>query len=764
MLKMDEVDFTRIHDKKYRLNNLYRIIDKDGNDILYKMNPVQEATLDDAHYREIILKARQLGMCLDPNTKILKADLTWVKIADIQEGDIIVGVDENPRCRGSARKLRKGVVQGKKKQVKNSYQITFDNGKTVICTGEHRWLSRMAATDYHWKSIEGTGNRKLKKGAKIRRIVTDTWGEGDFEDGWIGGMLDGEGILAKKQRLGGSINISQIDGPVFDRVEKYFSSRGYNYRIEIDKAQIKSKFGKLPVNKIVLSRTDEILKLIGITRPTRFLNRDWWEGKKTPPIKSGTFSTIVKIECIGEREVIDLQTSIKTFIAEGYVSHNSTHKILDMIVDDAIWIPNLSCGIVSYALDHARHIFKRIIGHALDNLPDWMNINIVSRSATEINFGNGSVIRVDTTLRGGSYQRILVTEYGKTCARNPLKAEEVMTGTLQAVGKKCRVCIESTGEGAEGYFADMVTTAAARGNENLSSLDYKLFFYSWLDEKEYTLENDMECSVEQTDYFTKIEGETDQKISKGQRNWYISKCNELGDKVKQEYPSTESEAFLSSGDQFYFAEAIQRAWDDGRVLQTSPYDALQPSYCSMDIGANDLTVMTMFQVSHGEARVFDSYADNNKGVDFYAPFLLAKPYHLHTIFLPHDAQNQSQLVTQATYEKDFRKFFGDTNTKFVVLPKMDRQISISHAKIKTNNMVFYAPRLKEYLEHVIKYRKKWSEQFGKYLEDPLHDINSNYGDNHRYMSQAIKILEAGRGLTGAFELHKKAVQSRRFQL
>ena len=115
MLKMDEVDFTRIHDKKYRLNNLYRIIDKDGNDILYKMNPVQEATLDDAHYREIILKARQLGMCLDPNTKILKADLTWVKIADIQEGDIIVGVDENPRCRGSARKLRKGVVQGKKK-------------------------------------------------------------------------------------------------------------------------------------------------------------------------------------------------------------------------------------------------------------------------------------------------------------------------------------------------------------------------------------------------------------------------------------------------------------------------------------------------------------------------------------------------------------------------------------------------------------------------------------------------------------------------
>jgi hypothetical protein len=71
---------------------------------------------------------------------------------------------------------------------------------------------------------------------------------------------------------------------------------------------------------------------------------------------------------------------------------------------------------------------------------------------------------------------VLVSEFGKTCARNPQKAEEVITGTLQAVPIDGTIIIESTGEGNDGFFAQMVTEASRRGNDDLSSLDYRLFF------------------------------------------------------------------------------------------------------------------------------------------------------------------------------------------------------------------------------------------------------------------------------------------------
>jgi len=166
----------------------------------------------------------------------------------------------------------------------------------------------------------------------------------------------------------------------------------------------------------------------------------------------------------------------------------STFSVLYML-DETIFKSNLSAGIVSYSLEHAQHIFKRILGHALDNLTPFAKelAGVIQRSAREITFRNGSFLRVDTTLRGGAYQSVLVSEFGKTCARNPIKAEEVMTGTLQAVPVDGSVIIESTGEGNSGFYAEMVNAAAQRGNENLSPLEYKLFFFPWYLESLYSI-------------------------------------------------------------------------------------------------------------------------------------------------------------------------------------------------------------------------------------------------------------------------------------
>ncbi len=440
----------------------------------------------------------------------------------------------------------------------------------------------------------------------------------------------------------------------------------------------------------------------------------------------------------------------------------STFAVL-YLLDQVLFSENLQAGIVSYSLEHAQHIFKRIIGHALDTLPPEFKglTGIVQRSAREITFNNGSSLRVDTTLRGGSYPLVLVSEFGKTCARNPQKAEEVITGTLQAVPKDGKVIIESTGEGNEGFFAEMVMEASRRGNENLTNLDYKLFFYNWLQEPSYHIEEKVDYDVSLTDYFDKVEKEVGTTITQHQRNWYAVQTRLLGDKIKQEFPSTVSESFLTSSDAFYFAEAVNRAYSNNRCLYSSLYDALLPVYIAMDIGLNDLTVMVFFQVAHGEVRVIDYYEDKNKDVPFYAKYLLQdKKFLYHTIFLPHDSVKRDPLDISNSYERDFQRLFSGTGTRFHVLKRMDKQLSISHAKMMIDRCVFNVNRVKPFLDKLSKYRKKWNEALGRYLEEPYHNDASNYADAFQYLSQAIGHLETANSMKGALEMHKKVVENR----
>lgn len=48
-------------DPLWRLNNLYWIVDKDGRECLFNLNPSQAQIVEDLHGRDIVLKARQLG-------------------------------------------------------------------------------------------------------------------------------------------------------------------------------------------------------------------------------------------------------------------------------------------------------------------------------------------------------------------------------------------------------------------------------------------------------------------------------------------------------------------------------------------------------------------------------------------------------------------------------------------------------------------------------------------------------------------------------
>ena len=98
-----------IGSQKWRLNNLYHIINEQGQSVLFKMRPAQELFFDNFWYYNIILKARQLGFTtfidligLDmvlfrPNfTAVIIAE-TKDKAADIFNAKVVYPYEHLPR-------------------------------------------------------------------------------------------------------------------------------------------------------------------------------------------------------------------------------------------------------------------------------------------------------------------------------------------------------------------------------------------------------------------------------------------------------------------------------------------------------------------------------------------------------------------------------------------------------------------------------------------------------------------------------------------
>ena len=227
--------------------------------------------------RVIILKSRQLGMCLDPSTRVLTADLRWVTLDDIQPGQRIVAVDETiPGGKGRARKLRVGYVEAKRDVFEPAFRLRFDDGRSVIATGPHRWLTRQVNGCADWRAVED-----MAIGDEIR-YVTKPWDDTSAEDGWMGGMLDGEGSVRPKEAV-----VCQRPGPVLDRARSYLAARGYHFGEQREHAR-ESQFGQNEIGKLVVGRKNESLRLIGQTRPTRFVNdTSWWQDRDLPGKRTG---------------------------------------------------------------------------------------------------------------------------------------------------------------------------------------------------------------------------------------------------------------------------------------------------------------------------------------------------------------------------------------------------------------------------------------------------------------------------------------------
>ncbi len=240
------------------------------------------------------------------------------------------------------------------------------------------------------------------------------------------------------------------------------------------------------------------------------------------------------------------------------------------LLDQALFNNNLSCGIIAQDLPAAGEIFSTKISIPFDNLPPWLRATFQISTRREgangghIEFAHGSKVRVSTSFRSGTVQRLHISEHGKICAKYPAKAKEVRTGTLNAIKDGCIVFIESTAEGVGGDFHTMSTRAMDLGQLNLplTAQDYKFHFFAWWQDPKYQApvpDGGLRLSKYHQEYFTAVEQTMNITLLDEQKQWYIRKEIEQQEEMKQEFPSTPSEAFLTSGRRVFAAINVMKA-------------------------------------------------------------------------------------------------------------------------------------------------------------------------------------------------------------
>lgn len=239
-------------------------------------------------------------------------------------------------------------------------------------------------------------------------------------------------------------------------------------------------------------------------------------------------------------------------------------------LDDAMFRGNFDAGIIAHTLEDAEKIFTNKVRFAFDRLPEAFRV--ANRPNTdrsgEMRFEHASSLSVSSGFRGGTLQKLHVSEMGKISRKYPDKAREIILGALNAVPLEGEVTIESTAEGMDGEFYELCERAQNHTGP-LTAMDFKFHFFPWHESDEYKLTpSGIEISLELQAYFEMLEREHAIKLDAHQRAWYAKKREEQGAEMHQEYPSYPEEAFLASGRPFF--DQIKISGDIRRAKEKRP--------------------------------------------------------------------------------------------------------------------------------------------------------------------------------------------------
>lgn len=208
-----------------------------------------------------------------------------------------------------------------------------------------------------------------------------------------------------------------------------------------------------------------------------------------------------------------------------------TTQVCIMQLDCALF-ESKKCALIAHTLHDAKRLFREKVKFAYDNLPELVRLAnpVKIETKEELVFENGGSVTVSTSFRGGTLQRLHVSEFGKICAKYPDKAREIVTGAFEAVPIDGIATLESTAEGRQGYFFEYCQQAEKDhlAKKDLTAQDWRFFFFSWWQNPEYQMPS-VELPERLVSYFNELKAKHGISTTAEQQAWYYAKEKTLGD-------------------------------------------------------------------------------------------------------------------------------------------------------------------------------------------------------------------------------------------
>lgn len=254
--------------------------------------------------------------CVTPETPVLTADLRWEPIGCLVPGAKLVGVDEdaNQEHSGSYRRrcYRTTEVLSTQRRRARCLRIQLTDGRVTTCSTDHKWLTKLPVPGnkpYTWRA-----SITLRPGYRIATPL-DVWHTpSTYWEGWLAGVCDGEANLRMSTQNRCEIAIAQKEGVVLDQILLVLKRLDipYTWRVRPDNS--------VAVVEIAVRR--HAIRLLGLLRPLRLLPKFSWSGLSTFSRSAPMDVAIDTISDAGEQEVVTIETTTGTYIANGMVAHN----------------------------------------------------------------------------------------------------------------------------------------------------------------------------------------------------------------------------------------------------------------------------------------------------------------------------------------------------------------------------------------------------------------------------------------------------------
>ena len=412
--------------------------------------------------------------------------------------------------------------------------------------------------------------------------------------------------------------------------------------------------------------------------------------------------------------------------------------LIDLIgLDLCLWNDNTEAGIIAHTLKDAQHIFQTKIKYPYENMPASIRERIPSTKcdAGELRLSNNSCIRVGTSMRSATLHFLHVSEHGKLCAKYPLKALELKTGTMPALHEGSYYFDESTAEGGAGDFYDGCIQAqadTARSHAegvNLNKMQCKFHFFAWHDDaKNATEPAGITVSDELKRYFDDLHFEHSIDLSENQKAWYALKrdgSQGLGRLMKREHPSYPAEAFEQAVDGAVFGIELERVRSEGRICFL-PYQESEPVYTFWDIGIGHPTVILFCQFIGAEVRIIDAHEEANRGITYHCKLVNDKPYVYGMHYLPHDAAKRNAVTAEPLFDT-VEQLLGTGKVMQVDRCK-SKGDSIEAARMIFPHVFFEAKKTTCLVKSLGFYRYEWDDDKKKYADKPVDDWSADGSD------------------------------------